>query len=104
MNSVSSNAVYDTLGGSKIKTYSNTVTLYDADLSSRGYFSVNIPAEINNGNVIGVHLSTNSIAISNALQMTVVYAENTSLYINYYRPLGFQQSSIKLTVKITYIV
>ena len=104
MQSVSSNAVAEALGGSRIKTYSFafTLTKSQADVGW-GWAKVSLPSEIINDNIIGVFVYTGAIANSKSAFINVCWANGADSYITYLTPYSIMES-MSFNIKITYVV
>ena len=106
MQSVSSGAVYSAIGGHQIKTYANQFTLYNSQTPTNGYILVTsgLPPEIQNSNVIAIHIYTGSISALNGFQITPIYASDRYFYFTFYKPASWAQQSVTFTYRITYIL
>jgi hypothetical protein len=102
MQSVSSNAVYNAIGGSQIKVYAGYFAKNNSDVSTYGYWQTSIPAEISNEKIIGVYLYTASISAMNGTQITPIYCGSGIMYMTVYKPTNWSQSSITITYRIAY--
>lgn len=101
MQSVSSNAVYNAIGGSKINKKNVVITLTNSDLANYGYKSVSIPNGINNDNILSIFFYTPSISASQGLQITPLYCGGGLLYFTYIKPATISET-LTYTIEIYY--
>jgi hypothetical protein len=101
MQSVSSNAVYNAIGGSKINKKNVVITLTNSNLANYGYKSVSIPNGINNDNILSIFFHTPSISGSQGLQITPVYCGGGLLYFTYIKPATISET-LTYTIEIYY--
>ena len=106
MQSVTSNAVAQAIGGSQIKTYQFTLQINSS--SGYGYISQNnMPSEIvadgENCNVLNCFLWWGAISNSKGLQVNLANINNGTAYFVYYKPTTMA-SNVDVRGKIYYIV
>ena len=107
MQSVTSNAVYNAIGGSQIKTATVNKPRTIFQNAQYGYVRVDgFPTEITEQNVIGVTFLSAGIEDAKGLQLTYSGGSNGSHYFWYYipNPTGFNYSTRTINFTITYIV
>ena len=107
MQSVTSNAVYNAIGGSQIKiaTVNKSRTIFQN--AQYGYVAIDgFPAEIGETNVIGWKVLSGGIADANGLQITYGGGSNGTHYFWYYIPntAGFNYSTRTIDFVLAYIV
>ena len=102
MHSVTSNAVYNAIGGSSIKTLTGSFNKNNSDTPTSGFWTIPISLNISYNNVLEVYVETGSISGSRGLMLTPIYVGNSNLYINFYKPASWDQSQITFNYKIVY--
>lgn len=107
MQSVSSNAVYGAIGGSKIKLATQTRSRTIFQNAQYGYVMIDgFPSEIGETNVIGWKVLSGGIADANGLQITYSGGSQGNHYFWYYIPntTNFAYSTRTVVFTLAYIV
>ena len=104
MQSVTSNAVANALNDyqGKLKKYTTSISLTNADLGSYGYKNKAIPNAINNDNVVSVFFHTPTISGSQGIQITPVYCGSGNIYFTYIKPTTISET-VTYTIEIYYV-
>lgn len=108
MQFVSSGAVYEAFGGSKIKKFNYTVSLSPND-NNYGYIQFGSPADMilngyaDNCNVISCQVCTQGIASSQGTLIDLRYALNGTGYFCYMKPANITEN-VTFYITIWYVV
>ena len=107
MQSVTSNAVYNAIGGSKIKLATQTRSRTIFQNAQYGYVMIDgFPTEFGETNVIGWKVLSGGIADANGLQITYAGGSQGNHYFWYYIPntTNFAYSTRTIVFTLAYIV
>lgn len=82
-----------------LKYYNTTFSVPSLAAGAHGYWQVSISVS---GQIVSISALTNNIAFSGGLQVTPIYVDSSSLYLNYYAPSAISAGQVTLNIRVIF--